>query len=137
MEQYIEDKKVLGVTILEEKTPGGNSMVSVAFEDGTFEVMPEARFNIIKTSEISNASQVQEKILSQVGAVLYGMLHEYGIKMGEAEEVLNSTSTYINSGYEKARDIIWGISHRKLPLIQINKILIKEHAKENNNGTTS
>jgi len=135
MEQFIGDRKVMVLVDLSEKTPAGNKMIEVSFVDGTKEVMPEMRFNLIVTNILSDASQVQNKINSGVGAHLFGVLHEFGILMGEGEEVLNSASTFINSGYEKARDIKWGCALRLLPLNVINKVLIDHNAEQNNNGT--
>lgn len=138
MEQYIEDKKILGVVLVEdEKTPSKEDIVKVMFEDGSSETMPKRRLELISTDEISDGSSVQEKIKKEVGAVLFGALHEYGIKMGEVDGILDSVTNYANLGYQKARDIKWGgISHEFLPLLEVNKVLI-QNAKESNNGTPS
>jgi hypothetical protein len=137
MEQYISDKKILGVTEIEKQTPAGNKMVEVIFEDNSKEVMPKMRFDIIVSDEISNASKVQEVISSTVGSYLLGVLHEYGIKMGEADNILNATGDAVNVGYEKARDLKWGISHRFLPLLDVNDVLRENYAKQNSDGTSS
>jgi len=137
MEKYIADKKVLALVALDGKTPAGNKMISVNFVDGTQEAMPEMRFNIISTNEISDASTVQTKIRNHVGSYLLGVLHEFGIKMGEADMVLNSAGDAVNLSYERARDIKWGgISHSMLPLIEVNNVLV-ENANKDNNGTAS
>jgi len=138
MEQYIAEKKILGVVVLEEeKTPSGNEMVEVKFENGTTEKMPKMRFEMIKSDKISDASTVQKTIQTKIGAQIYGLLNEFGVLFGEAEEILNSASTYVNSGYTKARDILWGCEHQYLSLIEINKILIKNHEEQNNNGAVA
>lgn len=135
---YIADKKVLGTGILEnQKTPAGKEIVEVLFEDGSKEVMPKLRYEMIATNEISDATGVQNKIASHVGATVFGTMHEFGILLGEVEEVLNQVSNLTNSGYEKARDIVWGTEHHKLPLNKINTILLENYAKENTNGTSS
>tara|TARA_R110000868_G_scaffold171824_2_gene407607 strand:- start:800 stop:1249 length:450 start_codon:yes stop_codon:yes gene_type:complete len=142
MEKYIGEKKVsLAPTIIEgSKTPAGNPMVEVNFVDGSKEVMPQSRFELIATSEKSNASAVQEVLKQKVGGVLYGVLHEYGILMGEADTIINECADLVNAGYEKARDIKWGYTHRLLPLNEINKILVeslKKDATKDNNGASS
>lgn len=138
MKNYIEDKKVMGTSVFEgEKTPGGNEMVKVMFEDGSEEIMPKLRYEMIVTEERSDASTVQQTIQQKVGAVLFGVLHEYGILMGEADEVINTAANLVNAGYEKARDIKWGFPHRYLPLNEVNKVLIENHAKQSSDGTAS
>ena len=135
MEKYIADKKVLALGVLGDKTPAGNKMVMVNFVDGTQEAMPEMRLNMISTNEISDASTVQTKIRNHVGSYLLGVLHEFGIKMGEADMVLNSAGDAVNLSYERARDIKWGgVGHAMLPLIEVNKVLVQNATKKDNNG---
>lgn len=139
MEKYIADKKVAAVVgPLEIKTPSLQEMVEVQFEDGSKEIMPQRRYETISTTEISDASTVQATLEKRVAASLFGMLHEYGVKLGEVEEILNEVSNFTNSGYEKARDIKWGVAHKFLSLIDVNNVLI-EHAKreKNTNGSAS
>lgn len=138
MENYIADKKVLAISVLEDiKTPAKNEMVKVMFEDGTEEIMPKRRYEMIVTPTISDASSVQTKIQNHVGSYLFGTLHEFGIKMGEVENILNATSDFVNGGYVKARNIKWGYEHEFLPLIEVNNVLLENNAKQDNNGTTS
>lgn len=136
-QQYIAEKKVLGVEKVEEQTPAKNEMVKVLFEDSSVEIMPKMRFDIIVTNKISDASTVQKTLKEKVSATLYGALHEYGVKYGEADEIINYAADLVNVGYEAARDIIWGFEHRFLPLNEINKVLVKNNAKQSNNGVGS
>lgn len=141
MEQYIGEKKVILVPSLFEgtKTPAGHDMVEVNYEDGTREIMPKARFEIIVTDVKSTPSDVQNTLKTKVGGVLYGVLMEYGILMGEADSIINESADLVNAGYEKARDIKWGIAHRLLPLNEINNVLVThmKDAKQDNNGASS
>ena len=138
MDKFIAEKKVLGTVVLEGvKSPAGNEMVEVNFEDGSKEIMPKLRYEMITTNEISDASTVQKTIHSRVSETLYATMHEYGILLGEVEEILNYVSNLTNSGYEKAHDVIWGFPHYKLPLNKINAVLLENHAKENNSGVVS
>lgn len=136
MEQYIADKRVLGVTVVDEKTPAQSEMVKVIFEDNTEEVMPKMRFELVVTGEISNASAVQAKIREKVGSTLYSILHEYGVKFGEIEGIVDSCVQFANSGLEKATDILFKNTQQFLPLIEINKILI-QNAKNGDNESSS
>lgn len=137
MEKYIADKKVFTVSDTDIKTPAKADVVKVQFEDGSIETMPKMRFEMLVTDQISNVSTLQKNIQEKVGANLFAMLHEFGIKMGEVEGILNSTSDYVNGAYIKARNIKWGIDHEILPLIDVNNVLTEDYAKQNNNGVAS
>lgn len=138
MDQYIGNRKVMGVVEIaldSEKTPAGNQMVSVNFEDGTKETMPKMRFELIVSDTLSDASTVQETLKSKVAQYLFGALHEFGIKIGEAEGILTETSLQVNANVEKAVDIKMGFSNFQLPLNEINKIIL--NARQDNNGSAS
>ncbi len=138
MESFIADKKIFAVTDLEERSPLDNPMVKVMFEDDSFEVMPKARFELIKTPELSDLSAVQVLLRKRVGSVLFSWLHEYGIKMGEVNGVVDAVTNLVNAGYEQARDYVFKCEYMDLPLIEINKLLLKQKDGENsNNGTAS
>lgn len=137
MEKYIGEKKVATVVELKEKTPAKADIVCVYFDDGTVERMSKMRFELVTTTEISNPSAVQKVIQDKVGSYLFGMLHEFSIKMGEVEGILNSVSDYVNGAYIKARNVKWGFEHELLPLLEVNDVLLEEHANKNNSGTPS
>jgi hypothetical protein len=140
MEKYIGNQKVLAVVEIakeEMKTPAGQEFVSVSFEDGTKEVMPKMRYELIVSDTISDASKVQEKIKSVVGTNLFGALHEFGIKFGEIDGVVDACVNLANAGFRKAQDIMFNFTQPEIPLNVINKILIEDHAKQNSNGVGS
>lgn len=137
MEKFIADKKVLTVTVLEDQTtPTKQEMVKVTFTDESTETMPKLRFELISTEKVSDATGVQNKIKEKVGADLFSLLHEYGIKFGEIEGVVETCVNFANAGLERATDVLFGFTQRNLPLIEINKIVL-EDAKKNNNGASS
>lgn len=127
------------VVELEDKTPAGNDMVEVAFEDGTKEQMPKARFELIATDEVMDPAMVLAKIKARVGAILFGTLHEYGVKWGEVNGMSDAMIDLVNNGFKKASDLKWGFEKEMIPLIEVNKVLITNYArnKENDNGAGS
>lgn len=140
MEKYIADRKVLAVVEIpmeEHKTPAGNEFVSVNFEDGTKEVMPKMRYELISTNEQSDLSEVQKKLNNTIGANLFGALHEFGVKFGEVDGIMDVCVNLANSGFHKAQDIMFGFKQPDIPLNEINKILDEDYAKQNSNGATS
>lgn len=139
MEQYIEDKKIVTVALLEEKTPNELEMVEVHFEDGTKEKMPKMRFELIVTEQKSDATSVRKNLIARISALCFGSFHEYGVKMGEVNEIVDGITGLVNNGFTKAQDIMWGVDYLGIPLIEVNNVLIKKHVgkQEDNNGSTS
>jgi hypothetical protein len=136
MDQFIGNKEILGVVILDKKTPGGNEMVEVSFADSTKEQMPKLRFETIVTDEKSDDTSVLNKLKTKVGSMLFGMLHEYGAKWGEVDPITDAMIEYVNNGFAKANNIKWGFDKMEIPLITINDVLV-ENGKQDNNGAAS
>lgn len=136
-QQYIEDKKVLAVIEMESKTPAGNDMVEVCFEDNTKEIMPKMRFELIKSDKILDPTDFSNIVKARVASICFGSFHEYGVKMGEVNGILDAVTSLVNEGFAKAQNIVWGVDYPGIKLIDINKVLLNNHAKQNNNGTPS
>jgi hypothetical protein len=136
MGKYIADKKILLVKEIEgETTPMGESLVEVSFEDGSKEEMPKKRFEMIVTEEISSDSLVREVLRKQVGSILFGVMHEYGIKIDEVDPCIDTVVELVNNASAKAYEILFGYEKTKIPLIAMNKILVK-NIKENGDKTS-
>ena len=131
MEQYIGSDKILTVFIKEDlKTPTGESMVEVSFENGKKEIMPKKRLELLTTNEISDATKANIKLKAHVASVLYGVLHEYGIKMGEINSVCDGMVDLANNGFSKASNILFKTDDKdNISLNSVNNILI-ENAKQ-------
>lgn len=139
--QFIGDKKISTVTVLEERTtPSGGKFVNIIFEDKTTEEMPLARLEVIATENISDASKVQIEIRKRVSSMLFLTLHEYGVKMGEVNGIADSMVDLVTAGHEKAAGILFGFEQHFLPLNIVNDILLKNatnNQEENTDGTAS
>lgn len=132
MEHFIADKKILSVIgPLDEKTPAGNDMIRICYEDDTEDVMPKKRFELTVTEKQSDATTAQKILNTNVASVLYATLLEYGIKTGEVDGVTNLMLNLVQDGHTKARTILFGHDDMNLPLIEINKILLNESTKNN------
>jgi len=137
MEQYIKEKEIMTVIVLDEKTPNENDMVEVTFVDGTKEIMPKMRFELIATEEPSDASTMQQTVIARVASLCYGTLHEYGIKMGEVNGIMDAVTSLVNEGFTRAQDIMWKADYLNIPLINVNKVLLDERNKNNTDGAAS
>lgn len=138
-QDYVGDKAVTSVIDTEKKTPLGGKMLKVCYENGTYEYMPEKRFLIIKTDKPSDASTVRGMLLAhstrEIGSVVYGMLHEFGVKLSEVEPILNQAVVLANAASEKATNLLWMVDFAdERTLNQINDILLEHVANKHNNA---
>lgn len=137
MEQYISDKKILLVKEIEgETTPMGEMFVEVSFEDGSKEIMPKKRLDMITSQEISSDSVVRDTIRKQVGSVIFGILHEYGIKIDEVDPCIDTVVELVNNSSSRSYEILFGYEKTKIPLNAINKILMANLKEEDGNKTS-
>ncbi len=143
MEQYIADKKIELVVVLEgQTTPNGAEMVEVSYTDGTKEVMPKKRLELVSTEEKSSATELRNTMCARVGALMYSIMHEYGVKWGEINAIMEATGALCDDGFYKASNINFGVEDKdQVTLISINNILLKnindKSNKESDNGATS
>lgn len=134
---YIKDKKVLGITTIDKKTPSGGEMIQVLFENGATAIMPKTRYNLVKSNEVLDASKFQMNVRRSVGSIVYGILHEYGLTFGETNNVLDEAAELTQSAADKATNILFNVEYPEDRTVnQINDILIEHDHKNNNNETT-
>lgn len=132
---YIAEKKVKSVEETDRRTPLGATVVKVTYADGGVEFMPHKRFDIIRTFRESDASAVYEKVASEVGSIIFGLLHEYGAKLSEIDRILQSTIQLVNSGTEKANNILWNIDFAdQRNLLMVNDVLLRNAPKSTTTG---
>jgi len=131
MEQYIGTEKILTVFALEDnKTPTGETMVEVTFDDGKKEIMPKKRLELLTTNEISDATAAHITLKAHVASVLYGVLHEYGIRMGEINSVCDGMVDLANNGFAKASNILFKTEDKDfISLNSVNDILIENASR--------
>jgi len=140
MQHYIGAKEVsIVVEVPDKKTPGGSEMVEVSFSDGTKEVMPKQRLELLSSDKEIDLSEIQKKLNTRVGALIFSLLHEYGVKVGETGQIADAVIELVNLSHSRAKEILIGYEASLTPLIAINDILVKERngtTQESDNGLT-
>ena len=130
MEKFIGREKVLTVADNEQVTPAGSEMVTVTFESGVVEVMPKKRFELIVSDESVDETAKHEILKKKVSEILYSVMIEYGLKMGEINSVTDGMTDLVNNGLRKASNILFGSEYLNLSLIRVNKVLLEDATKE-------
>jgi len=128
MDNYIGNKKIILVVEKEDKkTPMGEMFVEVSFEDGSKELMPKKRLDILTTQEISDDSAVRDVLRKNVGSMIFGLLHEYGIKINEVDPCIDTVIELVNNASSKSYEILLGFEKTNIPLNAINDILMSNN----------
>lgn len=136
--QYLGDKEIMTVSVSEKKTPGGHEVVEVRYENGSKQTMPRARFDLLNSDEINDASGVQLKVRRHVGALMYSVMHEYGLTFAETNDVLDEAAQLVQNAADKATNILFGVEFPSDRTVnQINDILIEHASKTSNNEDSS
>jgi len=138
-QNFIGPKAVANVVVLEWKTPNGDEMLHVFYDDGTNEKVSKKRFELLSLSKVSTYSEMAKVLTGRIAATIYGLLHEYDVRWGEVNAVFQAVSDLTDNGLEKATNILFDTDSKlEIPLNKINEILTKEHARQkDSDGTPS
>lgn len=139
---FVGDKAVATVIDTERKTPLKKPMLKICYEDGSYDYMPENRFNVVKTTEKSNASAARAALIvkacADIGPIIYSLLHEYGLRLSEVEPILNEAVALTNAASEKASNLLWQVDYAdERTLNQIQDILLENASKNSDNAGPS
>jgi len=133
MINYIGEKEVKGFSETGDRTPGGSTMVKVEYVDGSSDVMSHTRYLTVVGEEKLDATQLRDKLAKRVASMIYGVLHEYDVKLGEVDFVLDNVATLVNGAIERATNHKFGVEYAdQRTLIMINNILLEA----NNDGAS-
>ena len=128
MDQYIGSKQIVFVKELEDKkTPGGDIMVEVSFNDDSKDVMPKKKFELVSKDQKYDDIEINKIVTGRVASIIFGMLHEYDLTWGQVNPVIEAIGALMENGMEKAYNIHFGVDTKTdIPLNKINQML-KEH----------
>jgi len=131
---WLEEKSVEDITLADEKTPLGDIIYNIKFGNGFGPdvKMAAKKYHVIRTLEKSDASSARERLVKKVGADVYALMLEYGLKFSEIDPVLNEVVRLINDGQNHAIDYLWGNEAYDRSLLDVNRVLLQkyESAKE-------
>lgn len=127
---YIEEKKVVNATPIEDTTPAGDAIYKIKFDDESEVTMTNRKFQAIQTIEKSDATSARAALTKEVGKRMYALLMEYGVKFSEIDPILNETVRLVNDGQNAALDILWGNEGYDRSLLDVNRVLLTKYGEE-------
>lgn len=136
-EVYIGDKKVVSTFPTDKTTPGGDKIIGVKFENNSEEEMSERRFSIVRTYKPSDASSVREVFCKHVASQIYGILHEYDVRISEIDYTMAQLDSLLGGASTMVENILWGVEDQESrTLNMMNQILLENGKTVDNNGTS-
>ena len=105
--RFIGPKQIKEVTETEEKTPGGNPILKVEYEDGVVEMYSKVMFDLIVSPETCDLTQLREKRLAHLISATLVILREYGMKIGETAHFGLQINELLNSNIDEAQRELW------------------------------
>ena len=126
---YIEEKKIADVKAVEAKTPLGDNIYEVSFENGfgPSMLLTQKKYAAVRTMEKSDATSARDRLTKKLGAELYALMLEYGIKFSEVDPCLNEIVRLINDGQNRAIDHLWGNDAHARSLLDVNRVLLEKY----------
>lgn len=105
-DQFIGPKKVIGVTVLDIKTPKGNDVYKVLYE-GSSEMMTKEIFDVLATDIASDYSKAQSTKHNYISPRIIDLLKEFDVSVGEIEALLRVISNEFSNHFDRAIAIRW------------------------------
>lgn len=126
---FIGEKQVKSVETTDEKTPGGTEILKVEYEDGTREFFSKLMYDQIVTEESITLSDLRDKRVQPVVAMLLVALREWGLKLGELGYLSALLNRSLDSNRDAALQELWSkwmprpLSVDDVDLITIDRVL--------------
>lgn len=132
---YIGLKKIKGTIDSGKRTPLGDMIYEITYDGGTKELVSAKRLELCRSDKPLDPTSSQAKFINPVASMVFGVLHEYDLKLGEVNAFATALVTLVNHGIDKAEKIVWGTEEFDRTLNQVNEILLN-NAKENKDGAS-
>lgn len=106
-EVFIGPRKVEQVVTDEDKTFGGNPIVTVHYAGGHKESMPESAFELLKTEKPTDFTTLTDKKVNKITLQVMEILAEHHIYGYEIDAIANSIANEFQNSFNKANHILW------------------------------
>ena len=129
---YFEEKQIADVQVLPEKTPLGDTIYEVTFANGFGDPMKMAskKYTAMRTMEKSDATTARDSLVKKIGADLYALMMEYGLKFSEIDPTLNEVVRLVNDAQNAAIDHLWGNHAHFRSMLDVNRVLLEKYESE-------
>jgi len=104
---FLGQKKVKEAIETEEKTPGGNPILLVKYEDETEEHIPKVMYDEVVSRKSCSLEDLRDKRCRPVVAQMLSLMSEWGIKLSELGYVSALLNQSLDFNKENAICALW------------------------------
>lgn len=123
---FIGKREVEAVTVLDDKTPSGQTVVQVNYVDGDSETMPESKYAVIASAEERSSSDASDALFKRVSESMYAILVEYDLNLVEVDATITRMMKMANDALLAADNALWGVNGpEERRLTKINSVLME------------
>jgi hypothetical protein len=132
-DQFIGKKKIKETKVAEQKTPMGNAIVEVDYEDGTKEFIAQCMFDKVVSIEQEDETKLQDKRVNTIVDIILFSLREWGVKIGEIDKItmLLAQSLTYNSN-QALLSLVGDYMPKPLTLDEVDLLVIDKILKDKN-----
>lgn len=110
--KYLGPNEVLGVTVVEQKTPAGAEMVKVMYESsdlplGTVEVMPKQTYELLISDQPRDWTWVRDTQSKRIQEDLAKVLMEWDVSYTDVKHVVLGLTDKIYTAFDRATSFLW------------------------------
>lgn len=106
-EKYIANRKVINVITLDYKTPSGEDVVKVVYENDTYAVMSKKSFDLFSTDESIEPTSFREIKFKALQNEVVKVIMEYDLRAEEIVPFFSQTTDKLQDVFERASSILW------------------------------
>jgi hypothetical protein len=104
---YIGSDKVVSVADIAQKTPLGNEMVEVTFENNKKVKFTKKAYELIVTDIASDLSIVRRTKFNAMVPAIIAVICEYDLKVSEIQALLQEVAGSIDNSFSRATNYAW------------------------------
>lgn len=107
--RFIGPNKVVGVVILEEKTPKGKNLVKVMYESNSVpaEVMPMVTFETLVSEQPKDWNWVRDQRYAELLKEIAGLCLEYDVVFSDIGALCQAIKNKLEASFDRATNYLW------------------------------
>lgn len=105
--QFIGPLGIVGASLIETKTAGGNDVVEVLYSRGTKDLMPKSSFDQLVTDKQTDWNDLRDRKFKAIISELVDVMVEFDIKSEDLEALFIKLKDHFTDIFNRATNFLW------------------------------